>query len=239
MQRNRNAKRRKMLLIWLAGTILTSTIMIYVLQHFWAHRAGQMHFLQEADVVCTPLLGWFTREDRRIDPQTKAFVQGPDFTDLQPGDILLTLSTHSLGWHHGHAALVIDKDTTLECVVLGKDACYGNPQAWRWYSGYCVMRVQGISPEQGKNTAKYACEKLKGKPYHLTAGFLGPKDPDADSGYFGMYCSYLVWYVWKYFGYDLDGDGGRLVSVTDILQSDQVQVIQVWGMAELPFKTGD
>ena len=226
----------KSLWISLAGMILTGTIIIYVLQHFWVHRTEQMYFLQSPDVVCIPLLGWFTREDRRIDMQTGKFVQGPDFADLQPGDILVTLSTHSLGWRHGHAGLVIDKDTTLECVVLGEDACYGSPQNWRWYSGYCVLRVKGISPEQGETVAKYACENLYGKPYHLTAGFIGEKERAADSTYFGMYCSYLVWYAWKHFGYDLDGDGGRLVSVTDILQSDQVEVIRMWGMGEKPLK---
>ena len=227
-------KRIKILWISLARMILAGTILIYVLQFFWAHRDEQNHFLQSSEVVCTPLLGWFTREDRRVDSESGEFIQGPDLVDLQPGDILVTLSTHSLGWCHGHAGLVIDKDTTLECVVLGEDACYGKPQNWRWYSGYCVLRVKGISPELGEAVAKYACEKLYGKPYRLTAGFIGDKETAADSTYFGMYCSYLVWYAWKHFGYDLDGDGGRLVSVSDILQSDQVEVIQRWGMEKIP-----
>ena len=230
----RNEKGIKVLWISLFGMILTGTITIYVLQHFWVHRTEQMYFLQSSEVVCTPLLGWFTREDRRVDPESGEFIQGPDLVDLQPGDILVTLSTHSLGWRHGHAGLVIDKDTTLECVILGEDACYSDPQVWRWYSGYCVLRVKGISPELGEAVAKYACENLYRKPYRLTAGFIGDKETAADSAYFGMYCSYLVWYAWKHFGYDLDGDGGRLVSVTDILQSDQVEVIQRWGMAEIP-----
>lgn len=217
--------------LFISGLLLAGILAaIFVLQRGWAHRNGQEHFVQSKDVVCTPLLGWFTREDKRVDEKTGAFIQGEDFADLQPGDILLTLSTHSLGWRHGHAGLVIDKDRTLECMILGSDSCYADPQEWRTYSGYCVLRVKGVSAKQQQAVAEYACSDLRGVPYHLTAGFIGAKAPASDRAYFGLQCAYLVWYAWNHFGYDLDADGGRLVTCTDILQSDLVEVVQVLGM---------
>ena len=217
-------KRYRKYLLRAAMMFAVVPVIVYFLQHIWAHRSGQKYLCQTADIVCTPVFGWFTREDRL------ASGKGPEFVDLQPGDILLTLSTHSLGWRHGHAALVIDEDTTLECALLGTDSCYGDTVYWRGLSQYCVLRVKDVTPQLQQDVVTYACEELCGVPYHLTAGFIGSKAPEPDSAYFGLQCSYLVWYAWNHFGYDLDGDGGRLVTSTDILQSDLLEVVQVWGM---------
>jgi hypothetical protein len=78
--------------------------------------------------------------------------------------------------------------------------------------------------------ADYAKETLYDIPYHLSAGFIGEKAPDATEPYFGMQCAYLVWYAWNHFGYDLDSDGGRLVTSADLLHSDLLEVVQVYGM---------
>ncbi len=206
-----------------AAAVAAIVITVYILQRYWAHRQSQEYFVQQEEAVCRPMLSWFTREDQRKE-------YWPAIQDLQPGDILLTLSTHSLGWRHGHAALVIDQDTTLECAVLGTDSGYGKPESWRRYSGYCVLRVKNASEEQRQQVAEYAADTLYGVPYHLTAGFLGPKAPEPDAAYFGLQCIYLVWYAWNHFGYDIDGDGGRLVTAADLLQSDLLQVVEMQGM---------
>ena len=213
-------------------------ILLYILQFIWAHRMGQKFFTENEKIVCTPMLGWFTREDRIVEENSKetgkaenvVCVKGPEFSNLQPGDILITLSTHSLGWRHGHAALVIDEKTALECTVWGTDSQYTDPQNWRTYSGYCVLRVKDAPEEVREAVAAYACEKLCGVPYHLSAGFVGKKAPDPESASFGLQCAYLVWYAWQAFGYDLDADRGRLVSASDILCSDLLEVVQVWNM---------
>ena len=66
--------------------------------------------------------------------------------------------------------------------------------------------------------------------YHLTAGLIGDKFQDADSPWFGLQCAYLPWYAWKAAGVDLDSDGGRLVSSYDLLHSDQVEIVQLFGI---------
>lgn len=207
---------------WLiaAACVTGVCLSIWPLQRYWAHRGGRH---DGPEVACQPLLGWFTREDRRSEP-------GPMPPDLQPGDILITLSTHSLGWRHGHAGLVIDENRVLECAVLGEDSCISAPEDWLTYSGYAVLRVRGAGEGLGQQAADYAMEHLLGVPYRLTAGLGTDKAPGADSPGFGMHCFYLPWYAWYAQGIDLDGDGGRLVTASDLLASPLLEVVWGYGM---------
>lgn len=184
---------------------------------------AQTRFFDPPKAVCTPLLGWFTREDRLGSA-------GTQLADLQPGDILLTLSTHTAGWRHGHAGLVIDSGTVLECVTLGTDSALVGIGHWTRYSNYAVLRLKNIAPELQNEIAAFALDTLTGVPYRLTAGLWGEKALDPEEAGFGLHCVYLVWYAYCRFGYDLDSDGGRLVSGADILRSDLLEVVQIYGM---------
>ena len=206
--------------LWLG--IMIGALSVYVVQQFVIHR---LKCDQSGEVECVPLLGGFTREDRTVPGGGVKF----QFSDLQPGDILVTLSTHSLGWRHGHAALVLDEETTLESTVWGEDSSLGKTDSWKRYSGFAVLRVKD-APEMGERVAEYAERELCGVPYHLSAGVLGEKAPDTEAPYFGVQCAYLVWYAWNSFGVDLDSDGGRLVTPADLLLSDKLEVVQLYGM---------
>lgn len=185
---------------------------------------AQNAFFHPPKAMCSPLLGWFTREDRLMEDS------GFPPVDLQPGDILLTLSTHTAGWRHGHAGLVIQDGTTLESIVLGTDSTLANSTRWRTYSNYAVLRLKNITPELQQQIIDYSLEHLLGVPYRLTSGLLFSKAPAPDSALFGTHCTYLVWYAWNQFGYDLDSDGGRLVTAYDLLHSDLLEVVQLYGM---------
>lgn len=193
-------------------------------------------FRGQPQVDCVSLLGWFTMEDRinlsqqglKSDIEKEGVL--PFFVDIQPGDIILTLSTHSIGWRHGHVALVIDENTTLECMTWGQNVTYGNLENWRSYSDIAVLRVKGVTPQLQQKVVEYGQEKLYDTPYHLTAGLLKEKAPAIDAPEFGSQCAYMVWYVWKQFGYDLDSDGGRLVTAYDLLHSENLEVVQLYGM---------
>ena len=192
--------------------------------------ACQEAMFDPPEEVCTPLLGWFTREDRMVDQDGQAALAPPP-ADLEPGDIILTLSTHSLGWHHGHAGLVLDEEHVLECAVLGTDSAVFSVRHWRNYSNYAVLRVTSADRETREEVVDYALDHLLGVPYRLTSGFWpSTKAPHPDTPGFGLHCSYLVWYAWYQMGVDLDSDGGRLASSYDLLHSDQVEVVQVFGM---------
>lgn len=185
---------------------------------------GQQDFFATPEVSCRDLLGWFTKEERGRQMPNSALV------DLRPGDILLTLSTHSLGWRHGHVGLVIDENTVLECGVWGQDSALCSASAWKSYASYAHLRVKNADEETVQEVVQYALRHLQGVPYHLSAGFLGPKAPDVTENYFGLQCAYLVWYAWHKFGIDLDDDGGRLVTPEDILHSLHLEIVQVYGM---------
>lgn len=185
---------------------------------------AQQSFFATPETTCRDLLGWFTKEERVKEAPVSALV------DLQPGDILLTLSTHSAGWRHGHAGLVIDENTVLECGVWGQDSALCSASNFETYASYAHLRVKGATEETRKAVAEYAVQTLNGVPYHLSAGFLGPKAPEPTESYFGLQCAYLVWYAWQEFGVDLDADGGRLVVADDLLASPYLEIVQVYGM---------
>lgn len=179
---------------------------------------------EPAETKCSSLFDWFTREDRRESDERIRLV------DLQPGDILLTFSTHSVGWRHGHAGLVLDEDAVLESVAIGQSSAVVRPDHWTTYSDFVVLRVKEIDETTQKEVVSYARENLCGVSYRILSGWIGEKAPETDEAWFGAHCSYLIWYAWNRFGYDLDSDGGRLVSCADILNSELVEVVQVYGM---------
>lgn len=186
--------------------------------------SAQEKFFANYDTECAPLLGWFTREDRLKDNKSTAFA------DLQKGDIILTLSTHSGGWRHGHAGLVVGKNKILECRMWGSDSAVMGTSYWRKYTNYAVLRIKDVTPELQKQIADYAKETLCNVPYSPVAGLFGEKAPDSESDNFTLQCAHLIWYACNNFGIDLDSDGGKLVTVRDLLDCELLEVVQIYGM---------
>ncbi|NCB63606.1 MAG: hypothetical protein EOM52_08335 [Clostridia bacterium] len=191
----------------------------------------QEQFWTPYELECRELFTFITMEDhmRNTDGQT---VYGPPMPELQNGDVLITFSTHTLGWRHGHAGIVVDaaQGITLEAAVIGSDSQYMDVHHWRDYSNYLVLRLRDITPQLQTDLANYCIDSLHGIPYHITSGFLGSKAPDTEDALFGVQCSYLVWYAFQHFGYDADTDGGPLVTVHDLAASPLFEVVQVYGM---------
>jgi uncharacterized protein YycO len=183
---------------------------------------AQEDFFANDEIICRSLIDWLTREDRLKNIKY-------DFYDLQPGDILVTLSTHSLGWRHGHCAIVVDKFSVVESISLGVNSSEESIYFWKDYPTVAVLRVKNKTAAQREAVAKFAAEKLIDKPYSIFAGFGSEKAVDIN-GDLVLHCSYLPWYAWQYFGVDLDSDGGPLVTSDDILNSDKVEIIQIYGM---------
>lgn len=191
----------------------------------------QDSFWTISEPLCKQLFFRFTMEDRMVDETGKS-VYGPLLPVLQNGDVLVTYATHSLGWRHGHAGVVVDaaQGITLEAAVIGSDAQYMDVNHWREYSSFLVLRLKDITPEQQTEVAQYCIDSLHGAPYHISSGLFGAKAPDSDSALFGVQCSYLVWYAYQHFGYDVDGDGGGLVTVNDLASSPLFEIVQIYGM---------
>ena len=146
---------------------------------------------------------------------------------LEDGDILITFNSHFLGWRNGHAAMVVDaeKGLTLEAITLGEDSAIMSVKSWAKRPSFTVLRLAGVDKEIRKQIAEYAQTTLKNLPYSLTAGIWKEKEELV-----GTHCAHLIWYAYQQFGYNLDSDGGVLVTPRDIYDSPLLEVVQVYGM---------
>ncbi len=201
-------------------------------------QAGAQQILDTQNAFFVPpgegdcsLLGITTREHRFRDEDGYLIYAAP-LAPLKEGDILISLSTHTAGWTHGHAGLVIDPDpdrpVTVESVVLGSLSDTMNANHWRGYTTMMVLRPKA-DDETRHQVAQIARENLVDIPYSLVSGVFGDKFQPLD-GPHDAHCGYLPWYAWMAAGLDLDGDGGRIVAPADLAMSDQVEVVQVYGI---------
>lgn len=161
---------------------------------------------------------------------------------VQTGDILISFSGHVFGWRNGHAAIVVDaaEGMTLEAITLGSDSRICNINKWAEYPCYALMRLKGISPEEQEKIADYAEENLLGISYRLlsfsgdskvaSAGELKKNKQNGRESLSGTHCAHLVWSAYAHFGYDLDSDGGVVVTPRDIFDSDLLEVVQLYGL---------
>jgi uncharacterized protein YycO len=148
--------------------------------------------------------------------------------DLRDGDILITKSTHSFGWRHGHAAIVTNakKGETIEALLLGNPAVLDTTSKWETYTSFIQLRLKNHDEVDAGKIAEYAKKKVLGVPYGLLTG-IPVKAPDEIKQ---TQCAHLVWYPYEHFGYDLDSDGSWLVTPNDITNSDLLEVVQVYGV---------
>lgn len=152
---------------------------------------------------------------------------------VEEGDILITFNCHVLGWRVGHAGIVVDAENrlTLEARVLGSDSAVLSLEHWRSYPSFAVLRLRGISREERQEIAEYARTHLEALPYQLTAGILPfTVKSEGEEVIPGTQCAHLVWYAYKQYGYELDSDGGSIVTPKDLFDSPLLEVVQIYGM---------
>ena len=147
---------------------------------------------------------------------------------VEAGDILITFNCHAFGWRNGHAALVVDgeKRLALEARVLGTDSAIMSMAHWERYPSFVVLRLKDATKEQRQEIADYAAEHLVNIPYRLEAGIW------ERAAISGTHCAHLVWYAYQQFGYDLDSDGGIIVTPRDLYESANLEIVQIYGMPQ-------
>ncbi|MEA4892430.1 MAG: hypothetical protein VB085_07685 [Peptococcaceae bacterium] len=175
---------------------------------------------------------------------------------LEEGYVLLTRSTHCLGWRMGHAGLVVDKQAriSLESSGLGYDSALEEMGHWEEYPTFIMLRLRDADEKELAGIAAFARENLLGAPYRISAGFWGGKvlseglQKKAESFFgggeiaagqeekevvpllSGTQCAHLIWAAFTAAGYDIDSDGGLLVTPRDIAQSPLFEVVQIYGL---------
>ena len=155
--------------------------------------------------------------------------------DLQTGDILISLNSHTVGYRHGHAALVVDGDRgmTLEAATMGTDSMLLSASHWRDYPSFVQLRLKEDrydTQSAGEEAAAAAMEYLSGVPYDLFCGFFLPSLPVQPPQ--TVQCASLVWYAYALTGIDLHLNG-IMASPTTLLNSPELEVVQSFGGAYL------
>lgn len=151
---------------------------------------------------------------------------------LQAGDILVTRSTKTLLYRHGHAGLVLDEEGhTLESLMIGSDSMVLSTDYWHSYPTLMILHPKNLSCDEKQAIADFGRERMLGIPYNLLTGIL-KKDKQEMETIDGTHCSHLVWQCYKNAGIDLDSDGGFLVSPHDIANSGELELVFSFGFGE-------
>lgn len=172
---------------------------------------------------------------------------GPKLAPLKLGDILVTPCSHFFGWRNGHAAIVVqvgdlssgdrevwEENLTLESITLGVTSRRRRADRWRSYPAFAVLRLKD-GGDVGTRAAEIAEQYFCDVPYRLSAGLWGkpwelPEQEEAAATVAGTQCAHMIWSCYHALGYDLDSDGGRLVTPRDLLDSPLLEVVQIYGM---------
>lgn len=186
----------------------------------------QEAFLKKREHKCCSG-GPFTKQDKLVSEGGEPVPLVP----LEDGDIFLSFSSHTLGWRHGHAGLVVDGDAglCLEAIMPGCRSKIQRTDHWTDYTNFVVLRLKGVSKKEREEIAAFAWSNLEGIPYSLFSGIFDKREKEPYTKMTAQ-CAYLIWYAFMQFGYDLDGDGGSLVTVEDLLQSSNLEILQIFGL---------
>lgn len=180
--------------------------------------------------------------ESEADEQQKQ-ITGGFLPTVHTGDILITFSNHVLGWRSGHAGIVVDgeKGLILEAITLGYNSRVCDLEHWKEYPCFALLRLKDSSEEEAEKIAAYAEDNFTDIPYDL-ASFTDRRQnarlsrqqaeaPQEEAAVIsGTQCAHLVWAALYHFGYDLEDDGGLVVTPADLYRSDLLEVVQVYGM---------
>ncbi len=211
-----------------AGSITPSVLLKF--------KQFQEDFFAPVKVLCTKI-GIITFEEKTVDGTGNDII-GFNFAPLKIGDILINKSSHSTGWRHGHSAIVIDAENqkTMEAILLGYNSTIQSMEKWRSYPTFILLRlredaisIKGMTDGEGAYNAAMIAKKYEEDiPYGLLAGFINKAvKPDQLQE---TQCAHLVWYAYFNAGYDIDSDGGWLVTPNDISNSTLLEVVQIYGV---------
>lgn len=201
-------------------------------------KQAQQNFYNSPEYTCDKI-GLFSENERFRDEYGEK-INYYELVDLKKGDVLISMSTHTMGYRHGHCGLVVKEATekkkakTLEAVYWGKptEIC----SASRWcscptllhlrVSEECAEKLGYTQEELGDEIAEFALENCDDINYSLIPQLFNLKAETINK----THCSHLIWYVYNEFGVDTDSDGGYLVTPWDIASSDCFEIVQAYGI---------
>ncbi len=152
---------------------------------------------------------------------------------LHAGDILITKSTKTLFYRHGHAALVMNPEAGViaESMLIGTNSDLFGIEGWLSYPSLLILRPKYAAQETVDRAVTFAREKLLGVPYQLLTGLL-QKNKALNDQVNGTQCAHLVWQAYYQAGVSLDSDGSWLVTPHDLAASDELEIVFSYGFGE-------
>ncbi len=147
---------------------------------------------------------------------------------LEEGDIIVTAASRFSWFRFGHSGLVVDgkQRTTVESISPGTKSRIEPADDFSTRANFIILRPK-VDKETKRKIAEFAKTELVGLPYQFTAGVFSPKY--AEDGLKSTQCAHLIWYAYKKFGWDLDSNGGAIVTPQDMALSQHVEVVQAYG----------
>lgn len=185
------------------------------------------YYLQDKEFYCYRK-GVFACHEHITDVDGKE-IYNPYFADLQNGDIVLTLSIHSLGWRHGHATIITDAQNGkgVQAVMVGEKSNSSSTWSWTKYPLVAVLRPKNVDENVRNQAGQYAEDNLKGLYYSLLGGVFSGRNPEKPLK--TTQCAHLVWYAYLTCGVDIAPESGRIITPKDFLKSDNLEIVQVYG----------
>ena len=156
-------------------------------------------------------------------------IYNPEFADLQNGDIIVTLSIHSLGWRHGHATIITDaeKGYGVQAVMIGEKSNTSLVGSWTKYPMVAVLRPKNASEDVRNQAGQYAENNLKGLYYSFLGGVFSGRNSNEKLK--TTQCAHLVWFAYLTCGVDIAPGSGRIITPKDFLGSENLEIVQVYG----------
>ena len=170
------------------------------------------YYLADKDYYCYRK-GVFACHERITDTDGQE-IRNPEFADLQNGDIIVTLSIHSLGFG-------------VQAVMIGEKS--NNSRIWSWskYPLVAVLRPKNVDESTRNQAGQFAEENLKGLYYSFSGGVFSGRDGDKTPA--TTQCAHLVWYAYLTCGIDIAPESGKIITPKDFLRSENLEIVQVYG----------
>lgn len=149
-----------------------------------------------------------------------------EFASLENGDILYSPTTYFSFARLGHTSLVVDAKRGYMAQASG----FGSPVKYvhvNYFFARPAFAILRVNTSLGESVTSYTRNELMGLRYNLLAGIFGDKAPENLNS---THCSHFIWYAYMQNGVDLDSSGGKIVTPDDIFYSENVSVVQIYGI---------
>ena len=149
-----------------------------------------------------------------------------EYAYLENGDILFSPTTFLSFIGLGHASMVVDANLGIMAQASG----YGTPVDFVRISHFfqrpefVILRPKS---DVGEAVANYTSEELIGIRYNILAGIFTEKAPE---NLRSTHCSHFICYAYMQAGIDLDSNGGKIVTPHNLLYSEELSIVQIYGI---------